>query len=379
LAGQDVAARRFDVSAGARLHDNQIARVAQHQHMAVGERATAGTEAPLVPHDFARGNIHALKRAGAELSLPEQAVQKTVGANRRAPVVVKHTGGLKPERTGGERITRSCDLACAGSNPIACRAIDNVPGDNRRHGRGHRMFERITPQHGTGLGDYGNQAALGKENNLPNVGNGGGDRRGMGYLLTERLPNHVTVSFIERQERLSRAAAHDENKVAINQRRSGALPVNVAGGKLGNQVFRPDLMAGGGIEALQHKPGGQSVNLATVKRGSGTRAIAAIIARNTPVAAVIVFGDSHLGSPKLLAGVRIKCNTNLLFGALDLTIDQRERFAGGDRKGAEAIGQGTFPDLSRTFVGPGSEDLLGTRAVMAGPAKLGPVFGQGRL
>src|SRR5208283_3087557 len=95
-----VGARLLSVSLRGSLHQNQITRIAQDQHMTVHERAAAHAKTVLTPLDLAGGDVHAFQWSFAMQCLPANSVKKSVGTDRGAPVVRLRIVGCRPQLRG---------------------------------------------------------------------------------------------------------------------------------------------------------------------------------------------------------------------------------------------------------------------------------------
>ena len=75
----------------------------------------------------------------------------------------------------------------------------------------------------------------------------------MRHPLGLRPPGDAAISGAQREQRLARRVAIDENQLVIDQRRGGVLPGNDKTAIKRDQVFAPKLRAISGIQAIEHK------------------------------------------------------------------------------------------------------------------------------
>ena len=85
-------------------------------------------------------------------------------------------------------------------------------------------------------------------------------------VLILALPDDVAVLLVKGQKRFSRSAARHKNQIAVNQRRGGAFPMNVASRVLLHQIARPNQLAVGGIQAFERQSRGTRHTLCRRRR-----------------------------------------------------------------------------------------------------------------
>ena len=132
------------------------------------------------------------------------------------------------------------------------------------------------------FGSTESKPGLQEEDDLPLIENGRRDRRGVRHLLIERFPNDRASFRIERKDRLAGSAARDVEHASFQQRRGRIFPRDIPAREFLDQIMRPLRLARGGIESAHDQLRRGHINAGPIGRGSGARAIAALVLAARP-------------------------------------------------------------------------------------------------
>ena len=190
---EDIGAGDFRVFVWGGGDEDEFTGIAEgEQGVAAGEDQISWAEAVLAPFDFTGGHFEAGDGAFAIFFEAEHAVEVTVFDDWRAPMVGDLITFFAPEFFCLEAAAFFEDFGAAHTDAITGGAVDHVLVDDGGGGGADAVGEIVAPEDFSIFRADGDEAVLGKEDDLADAVDGGGDGGGVGHFVIFGLPGDLT-------------------------------------------------------------------------------------------------------------------------------------------------------------------------------------------